>query len=97
MMATLREKIKAIHDEFMDISAVLDERRIRVWCAARARAYNRDVGHGGVMAVHKATGISRPRIYAGLHDLDSEQPLSKERIRRPGGGRKKRLRPIQPS
>ncbi len=88
-MAIPVEKIQAIRDEFTEISPLLDERRIRVWCAARAKAYNREYGHGGVTAVHKATGISRPRIYAGLQELEKPPSLSTERMRRPGGGRKK--------
>ena len=41
------------------------------------------------MAVHKATCVSRPRIYAGLKEITSEEKLDKPRIRRRGGGRKK--------
>jgi hypothetical protein len=93
-MTISAEKIKMIRDEFKDISPVLDERRIRVWAAARAKAYNREYGHGGVMAVHKATGISRPRIYAGLRELESPTKMSIDRIRCPGGGRKKTKRHI---
>jgi hypothetical protein len=67
----------------------LDERRIRLWCAARARAYNRQHGRGGVMVVHKATGVSRPRIYAGVKELESASALAQARVRESGGGRKK--------
>lgn len=88
-MKEFLDNVKVIREEFEDVSSVLDERRIRVWCAARAKAYNRLYGRGGVMAVHKATGVSRPRIYAGLHELRATSNLPKERIRRPGGGRKK--------
>lgn len=88
-MADVSEKSKAIREEFNEISYALDERRIRLWCAARARAYNRQHGRGGVMVVHKATGVSRPRIYAGLDELERAQKLAAERVRHPGGGRKK--------
>ena len=81
--------IKAMPEEFNDISYALDERRIRLWCAGKAKAYNREYGRGGVMAVHKATKVSRPRIYAGLKEIGSEQKLEKGRIRQAGGGRKK--------
>lgn len=40
------------------------------------------------MAVHKATKISRTRIYAGLKDLDNQGLLAVERVRKDGGGRK---------
>ena len=81
--------ISAIKDEFDDISYSLDERRTRLWCAARARAHNRIYGKGGVMVVHKATNISRPTIYSGLKELKSEDKLDKKHIRKKGGGRKK--------
>lgn len=94
-MTVFVENIKNIREEFLDIAAILDERRTRLWCAARAKAYNRMHGHGGVMAVHKATGVSRPRIYAGLAELEGHPPMAKERIRRAGGGRKKHLTRLQ--
>jgi hypothetical protein len=93
-MSTLLLEIKEIRQEFDDISYALDERRIRLWCAARSRAYNRKYGQGGVMAVHRATGISRSRIYTGIKELKHEQKLDPTRVRQGGGGRKKRLRHI---
>jgi hypothetical protein len=88
-MQVLLDTIKAIHDEFEDVSEALDERRIRLWCGARARAYNRVYGRGGVSIVHQATGVSRPRIYAGIRELEEGAILSTKRIRCSGGGRKK--------
>ncbi len=41
------------------------------------------------MAVHKATHVSRPRIYLGLKEIKSKEKLEKSRIRKSGGGRKK--------
>ncbi len=72
-----------------DISYALDERRIRLWCAARARAYNRKHGRGGVITVYRATGISRSRIYAGMNELEGDQKLAQRRIRQAGGEKKK--------
>lgn len=88
-METVQERIQVIHEEFEDIRLVLDERRIRAWCAARARAYNREYGYGGVTSVHKATGVSRPRIMTGLQELEEGSSIPVERVRRSGGGRKK--------
>lgn len=79
----------AIKKEFDDISYALDERRRRLWCAARAKAYNRMYGRGGVMVVHFATLVSRPTIYQGLKELESSEKLEKEKIRKKGGGRQK--------
>jgi len=88
-MLKLLENARAIKEEFDDIAYSLDERRIRLWCAAKARSYNKIYGRGGVMAVHKATHISRPRIYLGLKEITSKEKLEKSRIRKAGGGRKK--------
>lgn len=81
--------ISQIQAEFTDIKLVLDERRIRLWCAARARAHNRIHKRGGVTIVSKATGISRPRIYDGIAEIENGFQNDKDRIRKPGGGRKK--------
>ena len=82
-----------LEEEFNDIVSALDERQVRLWCAARAKAYNREYGRGGVMAVHKATRVSCPRIYDGLKEIGSEQKLEKGRVRREGGGRRKNTEP----
>lgn len=84
-----QKTISAISEEFNDISYALDERRKRLWCAAKAKAYNRINGKGGVMLVHKATKISRPTIYEGLKELENNQKLTSKRVRKKGGGRKK--------
>ncbi len=84
-----QKTIKAIKEEFEEICYALDERRKRLWCAAKARAYNRENGQGGVMLVHKATKISRPTIYAGMKEIEREEKLEKEKIRKRGGGRRK--------
>jgi hypothetical protein len=61
----------------------LDERARRLFAASEARA----LGRGGISAVSRACGLSRPTITKGLRELD-EAPLSGGRVRRPGGGRK---------
>jgi hypothetical protein len=88
-MIKLPDEIRAIKEEFDDISYSLDERRIRLWCAAKAKAYNRIYGRGGITAVYKATNVSCPRIYLGLREIESDQKLDKTQIRKPGGGKKK--------
>ena len=75
---TLRRKFDAL-------LPALDERSRRLVVAAEARVLER----GGVSLVARASGMSRPTIYAGLRDLESGQPLPQGRVRRPGGGRKK--------
>jgi transposase len=54
-----------------------------------AAAESQAIGRGGISAVSKATGISRPVIQQGVAELKSPPTLEAGRIRRPGGGRKK--------
>lgn len=82
------EIIHAIKSEYDDIAFSLDERRRRLWCAAKARAHNRLYGRGGVTAVQKATQVSRPTIYAGLREVEGEEKLELGSNRKRGGGRK---------
>jgi transposase len=75
------------------LAPVLDERSLRLWAAAEACA----AGYGGISRVSRATGFSRTTIHAGICELEASpsRPAPKRagatrRIRRPGGGRKRR-------
>ena len=52
------------------------------------------LGHGGIVYVAEVLGCSVQTIGRGIDELDQlpDDPAS-GRVRRPGGGRKKRLRP----
>ncbi len=63
----------------------MDERVRRLLAAAESQA----AGKGGISAVARATGISRPVIRLGLAELRDPIHLQPGRIRRAGGGRKK--------
>ena len=67
------------------VSGVLNERQRRLWAASETLS----LGHGGISIVVRATGISRVTITQNIRELCEEQSLPAERIRRPGGGRKK--------
>ena len=78
-MTRIRRKYRAVVLE-------LDERRRRQWAAAEAR----DVGHGGVSLVARATGLARSTIHAGLRELRAParaRVAAAQRVRRAGGGR----------
>ncbi len=79
-IATLQRKYAAL-------AAVLTERSRRVWAATEAR----ELGHGGIATVERATGLSRSTIARGMRELESGEMLSPERTRRPGGGRKRTI------
>lgn len=79
-----------IKEKFDGISAYLNERATRIWCATEVNNYNKIFGSGGVTVVHRATGVSRPTIYSGLLELPKRKNnLDINRIRKVGGGRKK--------
>lgn len=73
-----------IQKKYAVMAAHLDERSRRLWAATEAEA----LGYGGVSLVANATGISRRAIHAARNEIKDGQPLSPERIRKPGGGRK---------
>ncbi len=83
-MAVSGDVVKEMAAEFEALLPHLDERSARLVLAARARS----LGHGGIIAVARASGASRSRVQEGVAQLESgEAPLG--RVRRPGGGRKK--------
>lgn len=73
----LRSKYNALVDD-------LDERGRRRWAATEAIA----IGHGGIVAVATATGLSDRTVKNGIAELQSKTPLTSGRQRRAGGGRK---------
>jgi len=77
--------IDLIKQRFASLEPFLDERLRRLYTAAEAKA----LGHGGVSAVARATGVSRRAIANGLKELAAPAASSVKRIRQPGGGRKR--------
>jgi len=85
--------ISAIKKKYLKINPMLNEKSRRIWCATEAIA----IGWGGIIKVHKATGVSRPTIQAGVKEITSKRgrPRKKRRsiktdgcIRKKGGGAK---------
>jgi len=46
-------------------------------------------GRGGLKAMYELTGMSRPTILKGIRELRGQKGLPRERVRQPGGGRKR--------
>lgn len=71
------------------LAPTMNERMARLWSATEAQA----IGRGGITLVSQATGIAHSTIRRGINEIinQSERPdaIDKDRIRRPGGGRKK--------
>jgi transposase len=76
---------EAIAQRFQLLAGQLDQRGLRLWAAAEANAH----GRGGVVVVHRATGIARSTIARGRGELERGETLAPGRIRRPGAGRKR--------
>src|SRR5271166_1553449 len=76
-----------IRERFAALSPHLSERERRLLAASEARA----AGYGGIAAVAAATGIAPSTIGRGLKELAAPERLDSDRVRRPGGGRKKLL------
>lgn len=80
-------KIDSIKEKYAALKPELDERGRRLWSATEAMF----LGHGGVRAVSKATGIAESTIRIGRKQL-KRQPRETipetRRIRKKGGGRK---------
>ena len=68
--------------KFADVLPHLNEKQRRLILAAEARS----LGHGGITRVARASGISRATIHQAFQEKELPVP---ERVRRPGGGRKK--------
>ena len=73
---------KAIRIRYEALRKRLNERGRRLYAAAEVRA----LGHGGLAAVSRATGLARSTIGRGLKELDGPD-LPPGRVRRGGGGR----------
>jgi hypothetical protein len=84
-------RIQEIRVRFEALRPVLDERQLRLWAAAEAKA----LGHGGVATVTRATGIRSKRICNGVQELEQmagqppDEPPRQQRVRRAGAGRKR--------
>jgi hypothetical protein len=74
--------------KYNKLGSMMDERLKRHWAACEALA----LGYGGISAVSRATGLSRTTIRQGIAEVNQEMPQLtqeiKDRIRRPGGGRR---------
>lgn len=83
------EQIERIRQKYVALAPVMDERMRRQWAAIEASG----MGWGGVAAVAQATGLVRNTIKTGMREVEHrvahpEEPVE-DRIRRPGGGRKR--------
>lgn len=82
-MSITQETVASLRAKFEALLPHLDERAVRLTLAAEARS----LGHGGIVAVARASGVSERRVRRGVAELEAGvEPM--DRIRRPGAGRK---------
>ena len=74
-----------IRSKYRTLSPAMNERSRRLWAATEAIA----LGRGGIALVLRATGLAFNTVYRGMGELDRKEFLPPDRVRRPGGGRKK--------
>jgi len=77
----------AIRARYAALSDHLDERARRIFAAAEAKT----AGYGGIVAVARAIGIAASTIGRGLKELAATEVLDLGRVRRHGGGGKRRV------
>ena len=68
------------------MAPVLNEQSLRRYVAMEARA----LGHGGVSAMSRISGLARSTIDRGLADIRCNITAPTGRIRKPGGRRKRK-------
>src|SRR5579863_1441607 len=71
---------------YREMAPVLNEQSLRRFVAMEAQA----LGHGGVRLMSRISGLARSTIYHGLSDIRGNVSAPPGRIRKPGGGRKKK-------
>ena len=71
----------ALMHKFESIWPHLDERGRRIAAAAEAIA----IGRGGISAVQRACGLSRPTIANGIREIKEHRVLFPGRVRNTGG------------
>jgi len=81
---------ESIEKKYQALDHELDERSRRLWAAAEAES----LGHGGVAAVSRATGLAESTIRIGCRELRQSRgkkgsPREEGRIRREGAGRRR--------
>lgn len=87
------DALETLTQRYQLLAPHLDERQRRLWAGAEARL----LGYGGISEVSRATGLARGVVAAGCRELiHPETGAPADRIRRPGGGRK-RLEQLDPT
>src|ERR1700687_1657973 len=77
---------RAARKRYREMAPVLNEQSRRRFVALEARA----LGRGGGRLVTRISGLARSTIYHGLSDIRDKTSVPAGRVRKEGGGRKKK-------
>jgi Rhodopirellula transposase DDE domain len=77
---------RAARKRYREMAPVLNEQSLRRFVALEAKA----LGHGGVSLMSGISGLARSTIYHGLSDIRDNVAVPAGRVRKAGGGRKKK-------
>jgi hypothetical protein len=77
---------RAARKRYRELAPVLNEQSLRRFVALEAQAF----GRGGVSLMARISGLARSTIYHGLSDIRDNVSAPAGRIRKEGGGRKKK-------
>jgi hypothetical protein len=77
---------RAARKRYREMTPVLNEQSRRRFVALEARA----LGRGGVSLMARISGLARSTIYHGLSDIHQQVSAASGRVRKAGGGRKRK-------
>ena len=80
-------QIRAARKRYREMAPVLNEQSRRRFVALEAQA----LGRGGVSLMSRISGLARSTIYHGLSDIRHNVSAPPGRVRKEGGGRKKKV------
>jgi hypothetical protein len=78
--------LATIAQRYAMLAPALDERGRRLLAATEAKL----IGYGGVSTLSRISGLPRNSITAGIKEINSGQQLPPGRVRKTGGGRKRK-------
>lgn len=79
-------QVRIARKRYRELAPVLNEQSLRRFVALEAQA----LGRGGVSLMARISGLARSTIYHGLSDIHDTVSAPAGRIRKEGGGRKKK-------
>jgi transposase len=79
-------EVRAARKRYREMTPVLNEQSRRRFVALEARA----LGRGGVSLMARISGLARSTIYHRLSDIDDKVLAAPGRVRKAGGGRKRK-------